>query len=35
VSGIAYGHRVPFHQMIDTHSPQLCAFVHPAQAGRS
>ena len=27
VSGIAYGHRAPFQQMIDTHSPQLCAFV--------
>ncbi|MCO8610519.1 phosphatase PAP2 family protein [Burkholderia multivorans] len=35
VSGIAYGHRAPFQQMIDTHSPQLCAFVHPAQVGRS
>ncbi|WP_205172058.1 phosphatase PAP2 family protein, partial [Burkholderia sp. LMG 13014] len=27
VSGIAYGHRAPFQQMIDTHSPQLSALV--------
>ncbi|KWF21984.1 phosphatase PAP2 family protein [Burkholderia pseudomultivorans] len=34
VSGIAYGHRAPFQQMIDTHSPQLCAFVRSTPADR-
>ncbi|WP_269503481.1 phosphatase PAP2 family protein [Burkholderia sp. IMCC1007] len=33
VSGIAYGHRAPFQQMIDTHSPQLCAFVRASGDG--
>ncbi|KVE99659.1 phosphatase PAP2 family protein [Burkholderia vietnamiensis] len=33
VSGIAYGHRAPFQQMIDTHSPQFCAFVRGAGHG--
>ncbi|MGU7772819.1 phosphatase PAP2 family protein [Burkholderia sp. MR1-5-21] len=34
VSGIAYGHRAPFQQMIDTHSPQLCAFVRATSPDR-
>ncbi|HDR8926785.1 phosphatase PAP2 family protein [Burkholderia vietnamiensis] len=33
VSSIAYGHRAPFQQMIDTHSPQFCAFVRGAGNG--
>jgi membrane-associated phospholipid phosphatase len=33
VSGIAYGHRAPFQQMIDTHSPQFCAFVRASGDG--
>ncbi|KVV55141.1 phosphoesterase [Burkholderia territorii] len=33
VSGIAYGNRAPFQQMIDTHSPQFCAFVRTSGNG--
>ncbi|MFP3502920.1 phosphatase PAP2 family protein [Burkholderia sp. SIMBA_062] len=33
VSGIAYGHRAPFQQMIDTHSPQVCAFMRTSGDG--
>ncbi|AOK07145.1 phosphoesterase [Burkholderia latens] len=33
VSGIAYGHRAPFQQMIDTHSPQFCAFLRTSGDG--
>ncbi|RQR37525.1 phosphatase PAP2 family protein [Burkholderia sp. Bp9143] len=33
VSGIAYGHRAPFQQMIDTHSPQFCAFMRTSGDG--
>ncbi|VWB73945.1 phosphoesterase [Burkholderia dolosa] len=34
VSGIAYGHRAPFQQMIDAHSPQLCAFMRGSPGDR-
>jgi membrane-associated phospholipid phosphatase len=34
VSGVAYGHRAPFQQMIDTQSPKLCAFVRSAAFDR-
>ena len=33
VSGIAYGNRAPFQQMIDTHSPQFCAFMRTSGNG--